>query len=896
MAPPLLVVRTRERLHRLRPGGTYRVGRDPESDIVLTDGRVSWHHAVLSTTPAGWTLEDTGSRNGTYLDGHRVHQVPIDGERIFHLGHPTDGTPLACSAFRPPDARPSVDRNPSQIFQLPTPAHSAAPAGSSTTSRDPDAQQGGSAAPRPGPAPGAAPAWGSAPAQRPAPPHNPGPGPARAQGAPPVRGAGPAGGVVPPQGVPPAQGGGRGQGSGPAQGPGRAQGAGPAWDSGRVVRRGGGFGRTRGGRGSVRALRIGRSPDNDVVVPDLVVSRYHAELEVTGPGRAEIVDLGSHNGTYVNGVRIDRAVLAEEDLLGIGHATFRLVGSELREFVDTGDVSVLVQDLTVRTPEGKVLLDGVGFPIPERSLVAVIGPSGAGKSTLLGAVTGMRPATEGTVRYDGRDLYADYDELRHRIGLVPQEDILHTRLATRQALLFAAELRFPGDTRRDERERRVDEVLAELGLTPHAGTRIDKLSGGQRKRVSVALELLTKPSLLFLDEPTSGLDPGLDKTVMELLGDLAHDGRTVIVVTHSTENLVACDRLLVLVPGGRMAYYGPPEEGLRHFGANAWAEVFQAFDREPDRDWAGEFRTSPRWSRYVGYGMGGAVGPTDARTPAPPPPRQSKFAQLSTLCRRYFSVITSDRSYLVLLGLMPLIMGGLIAAIPAPRGLTGPPGSNADAASKLMVLIFASCFVGTGNAVRELVKERTIYRRERAAGLSAGVYLTSKLLVLGLITTLQAVVLVGIGLAGVKLPPSGVFTSPFLELVLATGLLGLVSMTLGLLVSASVNSSEKTLPLLIVLSMSQLVLCGALVRLAGKPGLEQVAWLAPSRWGLAAAAATVDLGHIVPSSLKPDRVWLPDLNTWALDMGVLAGLGVVFTVLAWWQLERLRPKRRRGRL
>ncbi|RFU37222.1 FHA domain-containing protein [Actinomadura logoneensis] len=898
MAAPLLVVRTRERVHRLRPGGTYRVGRDPESEIVLTDGRVSWHHAVLRSEPGGWVLEDAGSRNGTFLDGRRVQRMVIDGERLFHLGNAADGAPLACSAFRPPDPRPAVDRNPSQIFRLPTPqgrpeqarGPGYAPPGEQGPPRVPEQSQG-----RGYPQTGRA--------RPPVRPQNPVPDAGRQAHRPDARPApdqgaayGPSNGHAPPrypQGTeqprPQAPAQGRDRPLGHSQdrrivpGPSQPNGAGDAREPRRDLAGG-------------TTLRIGRSPDNDVVVPDLVVSRHHAELRMTDVGRAEIIDLGSHNGTYVNGVRIDRAVLAEEDLLGIGHATFRLVGTELREFVDTGDVSVLVQDLTVRTPEDKVLLDGVGFPIPERSLVAVIGPSGAGKSTLLGAVTGTRPATEGTVRYDGRDLYADYDELRHRIGLVPQEDILHTQLATRQALLFAAELRFPGDTRRDERERRVDEVLAELGLTPHARTRIDKLSGGQRKRVSVALELLTKPSLLFLDEPTSGLDPGLDKTVMELLKELAHDGRTVIVVTHSTENLVACDRLLVLVPGGRMAYYGPPEEGLRHFGAKAWAEVFQAFDREPDRDWAGEFRTSPRWARYVGHGMGGAVGPTDARPPAPPPPRQSKFAQLSTLCRRYLSVITSDRSYLVLLGLMPLIMGGLIAAIPAPKGLTGPPGTNADAASKLMVLIFASCFVGTGNAVRELVKERTIYRRERAAGLSAGVYLTSKLLVLGLITTVQAVVLVGIGLVGVKLPPSGVFTSPFLELVLATGLLGLVSMTLGLLVSASVNSSEKTLPLLIVLSMAQLVLCGALVRLSGKPGLEQVAWLAPSRWGLAATAATVDLGHIIPSSLKPDRIWLPDLNTWALDMGVLAGLGVVFTALAWWQLERLRPKRRRGRL
>ncbi|MFC6931234.1 ATP-binding cassette domain-containing protein [Actinomadura yumaensis] len=641
-----------------------------------------------------------------------------------------------------------------------------------------------------------------------------------------------------------------------------------------------------------RALRIGRAPDNDVVLSDLVVSRHHAELRTLGPGQREIVDLGSHNGTYVNGVRVERAAFGEDDLLGVGHATFRLVGEELREFVDTGDVSVSVEGLTVRTPEGKVILDGVGFPIPERSLVAVIGPSGAGKSTLLGAVTGTRPATEGTVRYDSRDLYADYDELRHRIGLVPQEDILHTQLGTRKALLFAAELRFPGDTRKEEREQRVDEVLAELGLTPHAGTRIDRLSGGQRKRVSVALELLTKPSLLFLDEPTSGLDPGLDKTVMEMLAELAHDGRTVIVVTHSVANLDTCDRLLVLVPGGRLAYYGPPDEGLAHFGKKSWAEVFQAFDRDPERDWAAEFRASPRFARYVAYAQGQRGDRTEARPPTPPPAQQSRFAQLSTLCRRYLAVIASDRSYLVLLGVMPLILGGLTAALPADKGLAGPPESNQDAAAKLMVLVFAACFAGTGNAVRELVKERTIYRRERAAGLSAGVYLMSKLMVLGLITGLQAIVLVLIGLVWVDKPSSGTFTSVLPELMLSMGLLGVVSMTLGLLVSASVNSSEKTLPLLIVISMGQLVLCGALVRLVGLPGLEQLAWLSPSRWGMGAAAATVDLDTITPPAEDPDPLWKHSASVWAMDMGVCAALAVVFVAVAWWRLDRLRPRRR----
>ncbi|WP_433562220.1 FHA domain-containing protein [Nocardia sp. CA-151230] len=642
-------------------------------------------------------------------------------------------------------------------------------------------------------------------------------------------------------------------------------------------------------------LRIGRAADNDIVVPDLMVSRHHAELQVIAEGKYRVVDLDSHNGTYVNGHRIETADLSEYDLIGMGHTNYRLVGDELRESVDTGDISVSVQNLIVRTPEGKVLLDEVSFPIAQRSLVGVIGPSGAGKSTLLGAVTGLRPATEGTVRYDGRDLYTDYEELRHRIGLVPQEDILHKELPTRRALLYAAELRFPGDTRSEEREQRVDEVLDELGLSRHADTRIDRLSGGQRKRVSVALELLTKPSLLFLDEPTSGLDPGLDKTVMEMLSELAHDGRTVIVVTHSVANLDSCDRLLVLVPGGKLAYYGPPSEGLQEFGQRTWAEVFQAFDREEDRDWAGEFRNSPRFENYVAVGLTNDIGPAEVHTPAPPPAPQSKLSQLSTLCRRYLAVIASDRSYLALLGVMPLLLGGLIAAVPAGAGFTGAPGTNTDASTKLMLLIFGACFVGTGNAIREIVKEQTIYRRERAAGLSAGVYLMSKLLVLGVITILQTAVLFLIGTIGTSFPPTGIFTSVQLELILAMAMLGIASLALGLLVSASVNTSEKTLPLLIVLSMAQLVLTGGLVRLPGTPVLQQLSYLSPSRWGYGAAAASIDLDTLSPHQGGPDPLWKHTLGTWLLDMGVVAGLAAIFLLLAWYRLHQMRPRRRGAR-
>ena len=344
--------------------------------------------------------------------------------------------------------------------------------------------------------------------------------------------------------------------------------------------------------------------------------------------------------------------------------------------MDTGDVSLVARDLTVTLPSGKVLLDHVSFPLGERCLLGIIGPSGAGKSTLLGALTGMRPANGGSVLYDDRDLYTHYAELRHRIGLVPQENILHTQLTARRALRYAAELRFPRDTSKAERNRRVDEVLAELSLTPHAETRTDRLSGGQQKRVNVALELMTKPSLLFLDEPTSGLDPGLDKSVMEMMSGLAKDGRTVIVVTHSVANLDICDRLLVLVPGGKVAYFGPPQDGLKHFAKPGWAEVFQSFDAEPNRDWAGEFRRSPWYQRYVADAVDGR-GPSAAqRQIPPPPPAKNQLAQFSTLCRRYVSVIASDRVYLALLAGAPIVLGAVILAIPATYGL-GPAAGPA---------------------------------------------------------------------------------------------------------------------------------------------------------------------------------------------------------------------------
>ncbi|GAA4987269.1 FHA domain-containing protein [Kitasatospora paranensis] len=651
-----------------------------------------------------------------------------------------------------------------------------------------------------------------------------------------------------------------------------------------------------------RTVRIGRAGDNDLVLDDLEVSRHHAELRILPDGSHEIFDLASHNGTYVNGRPVVRAPVGPADIIGIGHSALCLSGDELVEYTDTGEVSLDVQGLFVRVgPDRRVLLDGVGFPLAEKTLVAVAGPSGAGKSTLLNALTGLRPADEGTVLYDGRDLYRDYAELRRRIGLVPQDDILHTQLTVRRALSYAAELRFPGDTAKHERAARVTEVIRELGLDSRADLVISSLSGGQRKRVSVALELLTKPSLLFLDEPTSGLDPGMERSVMQMLRGLADDGRTVVVVTHSVLSLNVCDRLLVLAPGGRTAYFGPPDEALPFFGYTEWPEAFEAFESEDHATWQRRFRESPQYQQYVAAGAASAAHPWQsaapggggpARTRIRPEQPQGWFSQLSTLVRRYTSVLAADRLFLTVMIALPFVIGAMC------RAMAGSAISSENAINVLLTLCIGGVLTGSANAVREVVKERPIYQRERVVGLSRSAYLVSKVVVLGTVTVVQSALLTVVGLAGVDLSASlpsgrrvesGVVLPPLAELVIAVALLSFASMMLGLLVSALVRKEEATMPMLVLLAVVQIVFCGAMLKLHGVPGLEQFAWLVPSRWGLAAMAQTIDLHKVFPTGITADPLFRPDRSRWLRCMVMLIALSAALGVAVLALLRRQEP-------
>ena len=651
-------------------------------------------------------------------------------------------------------------------------------------------------------------------------------------------------------------------------------------------------------------MSIGRSRDNDIVVADLLASRRHAELYV-GRGGVEIADLDSANGTFVNGQRINRIALSQRDVIAVGHHVFQVDGDELVEYIDSGDVSFEADGLNVyvtdKAGQRKAIMNDMTFRLPGRALLGVVGPSGAGKSTLLGALTGFRPADTGSVRYAGRDLYSEYDELRRRIGYVPQDDILHTSLTVRTALEYGAELRFPPDTTSAERRTRVDEVLAELGLTQHADKQVTKLSGGQRKRVSVALELLTRPTLLYLDEPTSGLDPGMDKNVMESLRGLADDGRTVIVVTHSVAQLDMCDYVLVLAPGGYVAYFGPPGDALTFFQKKDYPDVFLMLEATKGDVSAARFRESP-------YYVPASITAPSARPPAEELPslrQQPVRRQLFTLSRRTFSVVASDRSYLRLIIAFPFLLGLIPRAIPGGFG----PGAdkftpNSDAGTIFLVMVLCGCFMGMANSVREIVKERAIYQRERAIGLSRTAYIGSKITVLFIISVLQAIPFTAIGLLG-RTPKEGVVLgNSLLECFIAVVVISLASGMLGLMISAMVDNADKTMPLLVLLTMAQLVFSGGILPVKGKAGLEQIAAIAPARWGYAALGSVADLNTITLAGkarpdnpqklLNPKVVKDPAFNhtahAYIVDIGAGLVVGVVCIIITSLLLRKLDPR------
>ncbi len=414
-------------------------------------------------------------------------------------------------------------------------------------------------------------------------------------------------------------------------------------------------------------ITIGRLPSNNVVLNHPQVSGQHARLEQVRGGY-RIIDMGSTNHVYVNAQRVTNQLLKPGDEVRIGPFKLTYTGTQLTQHDESNSIRIDALHLKKVGNKQTILISDISVAVPPRKFVALVGGSGAGKSTLMDALNGLRPAQQGAVLYNGQDYYRHLAAFSTQLGYVPQDDIIHRDLTVERALYYAAKMRLPEDFTAEQVRQRIDEVLDDVEMKHRRHLLVSKLSGGQRKRVSIALELLANPSVFFLDEPTSGLDPGLDRKMMFLLRKLADKGHTIVLVTHATNNINACDYVCFLCQGGRLAYYGPPNEAKTYFGKTDFAEIYSALeptDENPNIPAQAEekFKASPEFQKYVVEPLNqrpaGRANVQQQTVEVKPPKRGDPWKQFLFLSMRYVELLKNDTVNLLIL----LLQAPVIALI-----------------------------------------------------------------------------------------------------------------------------------------------------------------------------------------------------------------------------------------
>lgn len=576
---------------------------------------------------------------------------------------------------------------------------------------------------------------------------------------------------------------------------------------------------------------IGRAQDSNIRLRHVGVSKHHAVVSYRA-GAYYIENLGM-NGTLVDGAIVDGTVrLKNRSTISVTTTTFYLSGDELYYCLTEGGLRLeacnLTRDVTSRGKTKRILND-VSLTVEPGELVAIVGGSGCGKSTLLNALTGYERATGGTVVVGDKSLYANYDYFKSLIGFVPQQDIVYDYLELDRMLDYAASLRMPKDTGREERRARVRDVLNMVELSDFSTCMVKKLSGGQRKRASIAIELLADPGLFFLDEPTSGLDPGTERNLMYTLRRLASEKcKPVIIVTHTTLNLQLCDKIVFMGKGGKLCFCGKPNDALQFFGVDNFVDIYNLVADDTDR-----------WHNDFERGAGASSGAVAEQLEIGRTERPSFFRQAGILSRRYFDLICNDRARLMLMLIEPILMG-LILYICKPEKMF-----EAYIATKNLLFTYVCCalWIGIFNSVQEICKERVILKREYMTNLRLSSYISSKFVVQALLCLAQSVLLFTEFALLVGLPEDGMLSSSAIpEMLLTTYLTILSSACMGLALSSVANNPDRAMTLSPFLLVIQLVFAGIIFELEGM--IKSISNITISRWAISALGVSADLEEL----------------------------------------------------
>ena len=616
-----------------------------------------------------------------------------------------------------------------------------------------------------------------------------------------------------------------------------------------------------------KPLAIGRAPESDIHLDAPDVSRRHASI-IKREQTYLLSDLGSRNGTFVNDQLIQSTELHEGDIIRIGAFLLTFQDGQVTPYQSNGmrmDVSNLSKDVDTR--KGKLrILDDINLSVLPREFVAIVGGSGAGKTTLLNALVGIRPG-EGSVQLNGHDFYKEYEHYRAQLGYVPQNDILHMTLTVEKALDYTARLRLPASVDKAERERRIGAVLETVSMNTETirKTRIGNLSGGQRKRVSIAAELLADPKLIYLDEATSGLDPGLEKKMMHTLRRMADEGRTVMLITHATDNIVQTDHV-AFISQGKLVFFGPSKEALDFFEVDDFADIYEKIERHGE-EWEKVFEEAKpeAHENYVLARQANAQATPKRELPKIKFGLGDFFRQLLVLTQRSLNVLFSDPITLALLLLLLPLTGTLQLIIGSKEVLTGNLGIMADpvaaakdlvesyipfARTNTFVFVMGLEAVLTGLFVpsNDLVKERSIYLRERMVNLKVLPYLLSKAAIYSVFVVIQVALYLLILSFGVNFPTNGLYMNGTLELFITLFLTMMAGISFGFIISALSRNTEMAIYVLTMMLFFQFFFAGTVFDLRDN-AFEPMSYFTTTRWSLTALGVTIDMPEIVESTI-----------------------------------------------